>query len=197
MKSKKKKSIARPSVSEIEQEIIRLDDKQRRNRNIKYILSISAVVVALIIIITNVWFPVLRVVGTSMNQNISNGDIIVCFNSHKNIKTGDIIAFYNNGNILLKRVVGVSGDVIEMDESGGLIVNGKYVDEPYVISRSYEPCDIEFPVEVEEDSFFVLGDQRNTSMDSRTEAVGLVKKDSIIGKVLIRVWPIDNIDIIQ
>lgn len=196
MKSKKKKT-ARPSIPEIEQELVRLDDKQRRKRNVKYILGISAVVVAMIIIVTNIWFPVLRVVGTSMNKNLSNDDIIVCFNSSKNIERGDIIAFYNSGNILLKRVVGVEGDVVEMDESGGLIINGEYVNEPYVLSRSLEPCDVEFPVKVEKDSFFVLGDQRNTSMDSRTEAVGLVKRDSIIGKVLVRVWPIENIDIIK
>lgn len=196
MKNKKKK-MARPSILEIEQELVRLDDKQRRKKNVKYILGISAVVVAMIIIVTNIWFPVLRVVGTSMNKNLSNDDIIVCFNSSKNIERGDIIAFYNSGNILLKRVVGVEGDVVEMDESGGLIINGEYVNEPYVLSRSLEPCDVEFPVEVEKDSFFVLGDQRNTSMDSRTEAVGLVKRDSIIGKVLVRVWPIENIDIIK
>ncbi len=196
MKNKKKK-MARPSIPEIEQELVRLDDKQRRKKNVKYILGISAVVVAMIIIVTNIWFPVLRVVGTSMNKNLSNDDIIVCFNSSKNIERGDIIAFYNSGNILLKRVVGVEGDVVEMDESGGLIINGEYVNEPYVLSRSLEPCDVEFPVKVEKDSFFVLGDQRNTSMDSRTEAVGLVKRDSIIGKVLVRVWPIENIDIIK
>lgn len=185
----------RPSVNEIESELRRLQKKQSRNRNIRYILAASAVAAATIIIVTNIWLPVLRVVGSSMQPTIQNDDVVVCYSGTRQITYGDMIAFYNNDNILLKRVIGMENDVIDINEAGEVFVNGELLDEPYAYSHSLEPCDIEFPVTVPQDSYFVLGDQRNTSLDSRTESVGMVPVDRIIGEVLMRVWPIEYIDI--
>lgn len=189
---KKTERANRPSISEIEAELGRLSSKRRRNRSIKYILGISAVAAAVIIIATNIWLPVLRVVGTSMQPRLQNDDVVVCLSANNVVERGDVIAFYNNDSILLKRVVAIEGDVVEIDGDGILTVNGEVINEPYVLSRSLEPCDITFPIEVSDDSFFVLGDQRSTSMDSRTEAVGMVSRDRIIGKVLLRVWPLER-----
>lgn len=128
-----------------------------------------------------------------MQPAIQNDDVVVCYSGTKQITYGDIIAFYNNDNILLKRVIGMENDVIDINEAGEVFVNGELLDEPYAYSHSFEPCDIEFPVTVPEDSYFVLGDQRNTSHDSRTASVGMIAVDRIIGEVLVRVWPIEYI----
>lgn len=183
----------RPQIAEIETELTRLKAKRNRNNGIKYILIASLVAAAAIIIATNLWFPVLRVVGSSMQPLLKNEDIILCFDVKSNIERGNIIAFYHNDKVLLKRVVGVPGDVIEIDSSGTLYVNGEEQLEPYASALSLEPCDITFPVEVPENSYFVLGDQRTTSMDSRSESIGMVTEDRLIGKALMRVWPIDKI----
>lgn len=187
----------KPTISEIETELERLKTKKKRRRNIGYVVIVSIVAAAAIIIITNVWFPVLKVVGTSMQPRLKNGDIVVCFDYSKDIERGDVIAFYNNDSILLKRVVGLEGDVIEINESGIVKVNGVELEESYVLAHTLEPCDIEFPIEVPEDSFFVLGDQRSTSLDSRTESVGMVSRDRLVGKVLVKVWPIENIGLVE
>lgn len=127
---------------------------------------------------------------------MENDDVIVCAAVQNNIERGDIIAFYNNDKILLKRVVGLPGDSIEIDSSGVLYVNGEAQHESYVSALSLEPCDISFPVEVPENSYFVLGDQRTTSMDSRSESIGMVTQDRLIGKAILRAWPIEKIKIL-
>lgn len=128
-----------------------------------------------------------------MQQTLQSEDVVVCCDLYKDIKRGEIIAFYNNDKILLKRVVGLPGDTISIDNDGVLYVNGERQAETYVMTLSLEPCDISFPVEVQKDSYFVLGDRRTTSMDSRSESIGLVARDKIIGKVLFRVWPFSKL----
>lgn len=183
----------RPSVNEIEGELDWLKERRTRNRGIGVVIIASVIAAALIIILTNLWFPVLRVVGSSMQPLLRNEDVIVCFSEDNEIERSDIIAFYHNDKVLLKRVVGLPGDVIEIDKDGILYVNGEQQHETYAASISLEPCDIEFPVEVPEESYFVLGDQRMTSMDSRSQSVGMVTTDRIIGKALLRVWPLDSV----
>ena len=87
--------------------------------------------------------------------------------------------------------------MIQIDSEGTLYINDVPKFEPYASSLSLEPCDITFPVTVPDDSYFVLGDQRTTSMDSRSSSVGMISEEQIIGKALVRVWPIDTIDILQ
>lgn len=132
-----------------------------------------------------------------MQPLLKNEDVIVCLNVQTHIERGNVIAFYHNDKILLKRVVGMPGDVIDIDNTGALYVNGELQYEPYATALSLEPCDITFPVQVPEDAYFVLGDQRTTSMDSRSESVGMVTQDRLIGKALLRVWPIDTIRSLQ
>lgn len=185
--------INRPTISEIETELTRLKSNRSRRNNIKYIIFVSLLAAALIIIATNLWFPVLRVVGSSMQQTLQSDDVVVCSDLYRNIERGEIIAFYNNDKILIKRVVGLPGDTIIIDNDGVLYINGERQSETYVTSLSLEPCDITFPVEVPDDSYFVLGDRRTTSMDSRNDSVGMVSRDKLIGKVLFRIWPFNKL----
>ncbi len=160
-------------------------------------IVLSLVAAALIIIATNLWFPVLRVVGTSMQPLLKNDDVILCMAKKKDIERGDVVAFYHNDKILLKRVVGLPGDLIMIDPDGKLYVNGEEQQEAYATVLSLEPCDITFPVQVPEGCYFLLGDQRTTSMDSRSSTVGMVASDRLIGKALARVWPLDDFKLIE
>ena len=153
-----------------------------------YALIITAAVAALI---ATLILPVLQIYGNSMTPTLVEGDIVLSVKT-KNIKRGDIISFYYSNRILVKRVIGLPLDEIDIDEDGTVYVNGEKIDEPYVLEKSLGTCDIEFPYQVPEASYFVMGDHRETSIDSRTSAVGSISTDEIVGKIIFSVWPMKH-----
>lgn len=165
-----------------------LDIKEFIIDSIKLIFFI---IVVLLIAIYVIGFQ--QIVGSSMKPTLNNQDIVLLDKlsyRFKNVKRGDIISFYYaDSKFLVKRVIGLPGESIEY-VNGGLFVDGSKVDEPYLNNIVTE--DFSFS-KITDDMFFVLGDNRSDSLDSRDEKVGLIQKSDIIGKAIFRIWPLNKI----
>lgn len=174
----------------------RLDEEFRREQGIEGRKAIVAgiirallAVIAVAAIVSTLFLPVLRIDGNSMSETLHDGDITVVARGSR-YGTGDIIAFYHNNDILIKRVIASAGQWVDIDEDGTVRVDGEELDEPYVSNPSRGECSMEFPYQVPEGRLFVMGDHRNTSIDSRSNQIGPVRQDLVIGKIIVRVWPI-------
>lgn len=131
-----------------------------------------------------------------MEPTLKEGEIVLALKT-KNIEAGDVIAFYHGNKILVKRVIATSGQWVKITDEGDVYVDGKLVNEPYVKEKSLGQADVKFPIQVSEGSYFILGDDRETSIDSRTEVIGSISQEDIIGKVLIKAWPIKQIGVVK
>ena len=158
---------------------------------IKRTLSTMAVVAAVAVLIANLWLPVLRIYGSSMAPTVEEGEIVVTVKG-SDFQTGDVLGFYYNNKILIKRVIAGPGSWVNIEENGDVFVDGKKIDEPYLKEKSFGDCNINLPYQVPDKRYFVLGDHRSTSVDSRNSAVGCVSEDQIIGRILFRVWPFES-----
>lgn len=180
------------TVRQIEGELKRLRRKQNSRRIFRQTVFSLLVVAAVAVLAAMLFFPIFRVTGSSMEPTLHPKEIVVCLKSSR-FQSGDLVAFYYNNKVLLKRVIGTAGDTIEIDDSGNVFVNGSQLDEPYITKKSLGQCDIDFPYQVPDNRIFVMGDNRETSVDSRTTAVGCIADESVIGKVFLRVWPLERL----
>lgn len=189
MESKKKMDL--PTAEQLEQELKRLKYRHSFAFTLRSTVASLIVVAAIAVMISTMIMPVLRVTGTSMTPTLQNDQVIIC-NKLAECQKGDVVAFYYNNKVLIKRVIGVAGDVIDISGNGVVSVNGEPLDEPYVSELALGECDIELPYQVPDNRIFVMGDHRSVSIDSRSTSVGCVAIENVIGKVLFRVYPIDS-----
>ena len=194
----KPKEFVKPSLEELKAELRREKRKQEYGKTFRGTIFVLLAVAAVAVLISSFFLTVLRVSGESMSPSLETGQIVVAFNSEK-FKTGEMIAFYYNNKVLVKRVIGSPGDWINIDEEGNVTVNGESVDEPYLKEKSQyaqsstDSDKITFPYQVPESRYFVLGDNRSVSIDSRSTVVGCVSREQLIGKLVFRVFPFDSI----
>ena len=189
MANKHAKKVSVPSLTEIQSERKRIRRSTYYRQALRGTVSVLLVVAAVAVLITTLFLPILQISGDSMSPTLEHDEVVVLLKTKK-FERGDLIGFYYQGKILLKRVIALPEDEVAIDADGNVYVNGELLEEPYVTEKGLGDCDLEFPYKVPGTSYFVLGDRRSNSVDSRNSVVGAISRDDIIGKVFIRVWPL-------
>ena len=181
-----------PTSGQLSEELVRERKRAGRGRRLRSLLAVPLIVTAVVVLLTAFLTPILRIYGSSMEPTLSDGEVVLALKTTAP-ERGELCCFYVGGKVLCKRVIGKAGDVIFMDEVGNVTINGQPLQEPYLTAGALGACEIEFPYTVPENAYFVLGDNRETSIDSRHKEVGPVEQDQLIGKVIFRLWPFDRL----
>jgi signal peptidase I len=187
----KNKETSLPTSSQVLEELKRERNKLRFRKILKSTFYALVIVAAVAALVATLVLPVLQISGTSMEPTLNNGEIVVLIKT-SNLKRGDLCGFAYSNKILIKRVIGLPGDTIFIDEDGTIYINGYALEEPYITEKAFGECDIEFPYTVPEEEYFLMGDQRATSIDSRSTVIGCIPRDQIIGKLFFKVWPLEE-----
>ena len=176
------KYLKKPTQAEAEEK------KEGKKQVLRHLWKWIVAAVVLAILLLNLFTHIFQIVnynGTGMEPGLEGGQTLVIRKTQK-VEKGDIIAFYYNNQILVRRVIAVGGEQIEIDEHGKVSVGGKPLDEPYLKNVTLGQCNLEFPYPVRTGTVFVMGDNRQEAMDSRLEEIGTVPEDRIIGKVILK-----------
>ena len=192
---KQQKTLDQPTLPQLRSELKRIRYRSRYQRVLWSTFFALVVVAAFAILAATLWFPVLEIYGMSMTPTLSEREIVVSVKS-ENVDRGQLIAFYFGNKILVKRCIALPGDVVVITDDGLVSVNGEQLDEPYVSELSLGECDLEFPYTVPQERYFLLGDHRETSIDSRSSVIGCVSLDQVVGKVFFRLWPLNRLGMI-
>ena len=185
-----------PTIEQIEKERARLRYKKRYSRTLKSTIAILLVVSALAVLIATLWMPVLRIYGSSMVPTLEDGQIVVTVKSNS-FKAGDIVAFYHGNKLLIKRYVAGPADWFNIDKNGNLFINDQLLNEPYIAQKAYGETNIELPYQVPDKKYFMIGDNRSVSIDSRNTSVGCIDEEQIVGKVVFRIWPLSSFGVVE
>lgn len=181
---------------DLREELAREEAKYRLRKTLLNIAGVLMVVAAITTLVATRILNLLQVNGSSMSPTLADGEYVILLQT-KEVETGDIIGFHYGGEVLLKRIIGSGGDLIEIDPEGIVSVNGQELEETYLTEKSLGKCQLEFPYQVPEGMLFVMGDNRIVSMDSRLRAIGCVEEAQIMGRVVCRIWPWDRIEMMH
>lgn len=179
-----------PRLEQMENELKRVKYKRRYRSVLRSTVYALITVAAVAVLVATLWMPVLQIYGASMTPTLEAGEIILSLKTG-DFQAGDIVAFYYNNKILVKRVIAGPGQWVNITEDGSVYVNDVLLNEPYISEKSFGECDIELPYQVPDERYFVMGDHRETSVDSRSTAVGCVAQEYIVGRIAFRVWPLN------
>lgn len=179
-------------IKELRQELRRVKYNNKFAATLFNTVGTLVVVAAAAILVANLWLPILKVTGTSMSPTLQEGQVLMASKGH-DFKTGDVIAFYYNNKILVKRVIAMPGDWVNISDDGTVYVNDIAIDEPYLKEKALGDCNIELPYQVPESKIFVMGDNRSVSLDSRNTAIGCVSEEQVVGKITFAIWPLSKI----
>ena len=194
---------------EVLEEKIEIAGKKKKEKKAMSFVMQLILLVVLVVVLRNVMGTVL-VKGSSMEPNFNHGDLVFINKLSTSIgspERGDVVickldedSAHEN---IIKRVIGLPGDEIDIveneedDDVYDLYVNGEYIQEDFLGEPMMTSGNIEYPFEVPEDSYFVMGDNRNESLDSRRESVGAIHKDDLMGKVVLRLYPFSDFGLID
>ena len=182
-----------------------MEEKKKKfnwKETVSFILYIVAVFIITYLVITYVGQRT-EVIGTSMEYTLSDGDNLIVdklsyrFNEPQRF---DIIVFpfrYAEKTYYIKRIIGLPGETVFIDENGTIFINGEELQDSYGKEIIKDPGRAYEPITLGEDEYFVLGDNRNNSSDSRDPVVGNIHRDEFIGKAWMRIWPFSKMGMIK
>ncbi len=180
-----------PTLEQIQKERERLRYQKRYSTTLKSTIAILLVVIALAILVATLWMPVLRIYGTSMVPTLEDGQIVLSVKTGS-FEPGDIVAFYHGNKLLIKRYIAGPSEWVNIDAEGTVYLNEVELQEPYITKKALGETNIELPYQVPDKRYFLMGDNRDVSIDSRNTSVGCIAADQIVGKVVFRIWPLSK-----
>lgn len=184
------------TTQQLQEELRRVEHQSRFWQLMRSSVYILIVVAACAILVAVIFLPVLRIYGTSMKPALNEGEIVVSVKGSK-VEQGDILGVYYGSKLLIKRCIATERQWVEIDKDGNVYIDGTYLDEPYLTEKSLGECNIEMPYQVPDGTIFVLGDHRESSIDSRNTSVGCINTDEIVGKIVFRIWPLSSFGMIN
>lgn len=186
-----KKNIQPPTADQLEQELKRERYKKRYRSTLQSTIYVLIAAAAVAVLVATLWMPVLQIYGSSMAPTLQEGEIVISLKG-TDFEPGDIVAFYYGNRLLVKRYIAGPGSWVDIDEEGNVTVDGVPLEEPYLLEKALGASDLEYPYQVPDERYFLMGDNRETSVDSRHSAVGCVAEEQIVGEIVFRVWPMDS-----
>lgn len=190
-KKNRKQKLVLPSIEQLQSELKRERHRIQYGQVLRSTVYTLVVVAAIAVLVAVMVMPVLQIYGSSMNPTLTEGDVVISV-KETDFEQGDLVSFYYGNKLLVKRYIAGPGQWLDIDEDGNVYVDGKLLDEPYVMEKALGECDISLPFQVPEGRIFVMGDHRSTSVDSRSTSVGCVSDEQIVGKIVFRVWPLSD-----
>lgn len=188
MRRRKNANIILPTVAQVETEKQRIEHQEAYRKSLSGTIYVLTIVAALAVLISSLLLPVMQITGNSMEPSLYSGNIVVVIKT-KDFAVGDLCCFSWNNKTMIKRVIACAGDWVDIKDDGTVYVNYQELEEPYIAEKSLGETDLTYPYQVPENTVFVMGDKRDSSVDSRNSVIGCVYKDQIIGEVQFRIWP--------
>lgn len=189
MKPQSKKPV--PEIKMLKEELQRENYRHRYASVLRSTVFTLVVIAAFAILVATLWLPVLQIYGSSMTPTLEEGQLVISVKG-SDFEQGDLVAFYIGNKLLVKRVIAGPADVVSIEADGTVYVNDEELYEPYITDKALGECDVEFPYQVPESRYFLLGDHRAISVDSRSSNVGCVAEEQIVGKITFCVWPLSD-----
>ena len=180
-----------PDEDQLKAELRREEQRGRLRATLRGVLYTLVVVASVSVLVATVWLPVLRIFGNSMTPTLQEGEIVVSMKGSE-FRRGDVCALYYGNKLLVKRVIAFSGEWVNIDADGNVYVNDSMLEEPYLTEKNFGDCNLELPYQVPDGRYFVMGDHRATSQDSRNLSVGCIAEEQIVGRIVFRVWPLSE-----
>lgn len=177
------------TTEQLKLELDRENYRTKQRNEVKNTTKRIAVIAAVVVLIITLVAPILKIFGTSMTPTLTQGQTVVSLKTPF-VETGDVVGVYYGNDILVKRIIATSGQWVDIDSEGNVYVDNELIPEPYISEKALGECDIPMPYQVPENTMFVMGDHRETSVDSRSMAIGCISDEEVVGKIILCIWPL-------